>query len=392
MADSGTTSRTDPTIEDAVVISEEPIVSDSPQPAGVPGSYPIPDPAATRRRGGFAALVLGGAIAAALGFGAAHYVPLLWPPTSDSAADTVALALAEQASRSDKLAADLATLTESVKAQPDAGALAKVAETMTTLQSDLTGQISAAQAALETISQSVGALDSRLAALERRPAAAGTVTGADLASVEADLTTLRTQLDTQLARADSALTGLQTLADQTRQQLDTAAAGAEASARSVGVVAALQRVQTALDSGSAFGGALDALAAYGVTVSDPLRAQQDGVQPLRTLQQSFAEPARAALDASLKATVRDGAMDRVTAFFRTQLGARSLEPQNGTDPDAILSRAEAALQNGDLTTTLAEIAQLPAEGQAALAGWSAAAQTRLGVQQAVTAIADSLNK
>jgi hypothetical protein len=84
-------------------------------------------------------------------------------------------------------------------------------------------------------------------------------------------------------------------------------------------------------------------------------------------------------------------MDRIGAFLLAQTGARSLEPREGADPDAILSRAEAALEGGDLETVLTEIATLPEAGQAALSDWVALAEQRLAATNALGALAQSLN-
>jgi hypothetical protein len=68
------------------------------------------------------------------------------------------------------------------------------------------------------------------------------------------------------------------------------------------------------------------------------------------------------------------------------VGVRALTPREGNDPDAILSRAEAALTAGDVAQALAEIATLPAVAQDALAAWRTQAQLRLDAQAALQAL------
>ena len=68
--------------------------------------------------------------------------------------------------------------------------------------------------------------------------------------------------------------------------------------------------------------------------------------------------------------------DRFTAFLRRQTNARSLAPREGNDPDAILSRAEAALSSGDLPAALTELDALPENARAAMDGWIADASAR----------------
>jgi hypothetical protein len=77
--------------------------------------------------------------------------------------------------------------------------------------------------------------------------------------------------------------------------------------------------------------------------------------------------------------------ERAMSFLQSTTGARSMTPREGTDPDAVLSRAEAALGAGDLDLSLTEIAALPAVAQEAMAGWTTQAKTR---QDALAAVAE----
>jgi hypothetical protein len=114
------------------------------------------------------------------------------------------------------------------------------------------------------------------------------------------------------------------------------------------------------------------------------------VPSLATLQDSFAEAARVALEAALRADMGDSWTDRAMSFFRTQTGARSLTPREGSDPDAILSRAEAALAKGDLATSLAELDSLPEVARAAMADWRSTADQRLLAITALRELADTI--
>ena len=87
----------------------------------------------------------------------------------------------------------------------------------------------------------------------------------------------------------------------------------------------------------------------------------------------------------------EGWTDRLSAFLRSQSGARSLTPREGTDPDAVLSRAEAALRDGQIKAALAELAGLPPAGTEAMAPWIADATRRLGAEQAIADLSVALN-
>ncbi|MCT4369683.1 hypothetical protein CLG85_004745 [Yangia mangrovi] len=107
----------------------------------------------------------------------------------------------------------------------------------------------------------------------------------------------------------------------------------------------------------------------------------------------FPPAARDALSAARRAesTTEDTA-SRVTTFFANQLGARSVEPREGDDPDAVLSRAEAALRSGDLGSVLNELAALPEPAQAELADWTARAEARKAALDGADAVAQTLNQ
>jgi len=111
-----------------------------------------------------------------------------------------------------------------------------------------------------------------------------------------------------------------------------------------------------------------------------------GLPSLQALQASFPDSARTALEAALRANMGESWSERVGNFLRTQVGVRSLTPRDGPDPDAILSRAEAALSAGDVAQALAEIATLPTPAQDALSTWRTQAQLRLDAQAALAAL------
>ena len=97
--------------------------------------------------------------------------------------------------------------------------------------------------------------------------------------------------------------------------------------------------------------------------------------------------ARDALDAA-RAADDTGS---VGAFFERRFGGRSIVPREGADPDAVLSRVEAAVRTGDLGTALSESEGLPEEAQSALGPWLEQAQQRHDAVQAADALAQRLS-
>ncbi|MEC7763193.1 MAG: hypothetical protein VX874_14920 [Pseudomonadota bacterium] len=343
---------------------------------------PVPATVEPERRGGaalpFGGMIVGGLFAGAIGFAAAQaFVPGSWPFGSDPGPDPMQEAVDAQAQ-------DISALRATVEEQ---------AQTISALQGDtsvddlggaLRADIQATQSRIEEIAGTIAGFDERITALEKMPqgdSAEAAETAA--AAYERELSDMRTMLETELEnlRAQQA--------DAEELQANAAQAAQAATGR-----AALSRIMAALDSGQPFDDALfDLTNATGTEAPAGLAAvATDGVPTLASLQNSFPDMAREALDLSLRAMVEAGEIGRGEAFLRTQLGSRSLEPQEGNDPDAILSRAEFALGNGRIAEALEELSTMPEAAQPAMTDWTSEAQTRLAALEAGSALAQDLNQ
>jgi hypothetical protein len=116
------------------------------------------------------------------------------------------------------------------------------------------------------------------------------------------------------------------------------------------------------------------------------------VATLADLQASFPDLARDALAVARDESARSGeATDGATSFLRNMLGARSLEPREGSDPDAVLSRAEAAVRENRLRDALAEIETLPDVAKGTFADWVARTEQRLAAIEAAQGLSEELN-
>ena len=344
-----------------------------------------PERPATPRRSPVLPIV-GGAIAALFGFALALIVPSGWPIASDTA-EIAGLQATQQAQ-----ARALDALATQIPEPADTSALTNQIDALRTA-------MVAAEAAVAAQAQAMADLADRVAAAEQQPLADGSPSPAALSAFAAELKSLRALVEAQQGQGGTAGADLMAMLEQTKAELAAAATKAsdlqtefEQTASRATSRAALLQINAALQTGGPFAGALEDLAAVGVTVPDGLLAVAEGVPSLATLQSGFADPSRAALSAALKATVGDDAMSRISAFVRNQVGARSLTAREGTDPDAILSRADAALQQGDLAAVLAEIETLPEQGRALLADWVALAQTRLTAMTEVANLAAGPDK
>lgn len=104
---------------------------------------------------------------------------------------------------------------------------------------------------------------------------------------------------------------------------------------------------------------------------------------LTDLQDSFGEAATAGLSAARAAAPRSSGLGAVGAFLAEQTQARSIEPREGNDPDAIQSRAGALVASGDIAGALAELGAMPEAAQQAMAGWTDSAKAWVAAQDAL---------
>lgn len=355
----------------------------APTPADLAAEVPEPDaaaivtPAPAPRRGGSWAGLLGGALAGGLVFGALQLTFDGWTPGGNAAR------MAGLETRLSAADAQLAALADSAQKAD----LAALAERLNDIESRL-ADLAQPPAALAEVQAGLDELRGQIASPD-----AATGTPAALAAVQAELDALRQQVAAIPATGDLArqLQDLQTAAAADRAavaaRVDQLQAEAEAEARATLARAAALRVRATLDSGGPIAPALADLAAAGVTVPAELAAHAAGVPTLLALQTDFPDAARAALAATADQTQPESLTGRLGAFLRNQTGMRSLTPREGDDPDAILSRAEAALADGDLAGTFTELDGLPPPAATALTPWRQRAEARVAALRALAALA-----
>ncbi len=359
-------------------MSEEPAPDTTeaePRPDQVAEDPAVAPPAARKRSGFGIALLLG---VSALAVAVAWFDPLNWrgegnlPALQQEVAalkDALAAALTAQAGLEGRFAA-LESKPAVVSATPES--VAQLEERLASAEATLQALAAAPANADGSIpAASFAALQAAVAGLKSDLAAMGSASGAVPA-------------DAVKAAVDAAMTNwITNEAAKAQAQLD---AGRAAAARAL----AVETIRAALTSGAPFAESLPALA--GTDISKVLKDHADlGLPTLTVLAAEFPEAARKALDASLRASPDDPSLTgRLLGFLRVQTGARSLAPREGTDPDAVLSRAEAAVKAGDVTLALTELSGLPPDGLAEMAAWSDKAGLYLMAEQAITALAASV--
>jgi hypothetical protein len=316
---------------------------------------------------GFLPLLLGGVVAGAIGYGVATYFPM-----NDGSVD-VSVQMQAQA---DQLAALEAKLAD-IPAVDLSGVEAQIAS--------VGDQAAALSGAIDT---NFADLDARLTEVEKRPGADGTLSDTALAAYQRELEQSRADLEIQQATMMSAVAQAETDLAAARAEAEALEQEALASAEAAASRAALNRVSTAIETGAPFA---DALGDLGGDLPAALSsAAENGVATTAELTSDFPAAARAAL-----ATARaEGVSDEsggLGGFLRNQFDVRSTAPQEGSSPDAVLSRAEAAIKEGRVADALAEIEALPEVARAEMTDWTAQATERADVLDAVATLSETYN-
>ncbi len=346
----------EPTPEEIAAREEEPVEE-------VVEEQPKPTPPPVEKTGSMWPAVFGGVIAALLGFIAGR---------GDQLEAYLPGAMQRQS-------VDLAPLVEqtSTLAEANVELIARVEDlesaTPDTALPDAVTELQTAVSDLEGLQTSITELTERLAALEARPAE-----------------TVETVIQ-QPADNSEEISALQSAVEALQAQISEEEARATAEAERILAQAALTRVVTAVESGEAFEPALGALEEVTpVEVPEALRAAAiEGVPSMAMLRENFPDAARAGL-AAARAEVPETEVSGISGFLRRQLSARSVTPREGSDPDAVLSRAEAAVKAGSLDEALAELDALPDASKTAMQDWLEGAKARQTAREAAQNLADSL--
>jgi hypothetical protein len=374
-------------------------IASGPAERAQPAPAPPPPP---QRSGGFVAPFLGGILAAMIGYGVAIYgwstdlnLPFL-PARDDGAAAVLSVARSEFSATSEAQAAEIAALQDEIAAlraeavPADGAAIEARLEDLSAALADVEARLSEATGGADD--SALATLRDRIAALEDRPAAEGTpAEAAELAALRDAVAGLQDQVAELSAETAEAAAAAAAAEQAAEAELAARAEQAEEEARGATARAALAQLSAALDTGAPLTPALEAVDAAGLTTPEPLSAARDGVPTLAALQAAYPDAAREALAAAHDADDPADPLDRVGSFLRAQLQVRSLSPREGDDADAILSRAEAALREGDLATAVAEVEALPEPAQPAMADWLADARARLAAVEAADTLAAEID-
>lgn len=383
-----------PAEDDIDQSADEDTVDDTAK-ADEPPVVPVVAPAPVeQRKGSFIPMVLGGLIAGGVGFGAATYLDM-----DGGAQDTFQTDVTQTLTTQSETLDTLATRIDAVEGTQNAADLTGLKDTV----ADTAATLDDALSEVGYLSDLVAGFGSRLDAIEKQPLAAA-VSPEAIAAYERELEELRTVLDDRKAEIEELVANERaamesSVAEQraTIEALAAAADQAETSAEEKAALAAARNamvdITRSVQQGAPYADALAALQDTGaIEVPEILTTYaDDGVTSQDALVDAFPALAYKALaQARQEKTAEEGRS--LSNFLETQLGGRSVVPREGDDPDAVLSRAEAAVKAGDLDTALTELSALPDTVQPVFADWVASATTRNDVLSAAAQLAQDLNQ
>lgn len=321
---------------------------------------------------GFIPLLIGGLVAGTIGF----VIAAVYDRNNRSG--DISVQLAAQADQIAALEAQIANIPSLDLTSIDAQI------------SDFSDQTTAQ---LNELSDRVGtqitAFDDRLKDVEMSPEADGTMSDTGPSAYQVEIDQLRAEMTAQqedvmsmAAQAEADLAAIRQEAAELEQE-------AIVTARAAFVRAALSRVAAAVETGAPFGGALSDIDVNDlpVVLSD---AAESGVATTAQLTQDFPIAARSALATARAEGVSDDA-GGFGGFLRSQFDVRSTAPQEGAGPDAVLSRAEAAIKEGRVADALAELETLPQVARAELNDWIARATQRADVLDAIATLSETFD-
>jgi hypothetical protein len=277
----------------------------------------------------------------------------------------------------DELEARLRAEIEGLQQQLGQADGAEVQQRLGRLESSIEGQVAELATLKEQLAGGAGQLSAE--AVQQIDVYRAELDGlrGEVGALQDRVGSLAARIDEVAAEADRQVETARQRVAEIQSQSDTALSAAE-------VEADLALVRAAVASGQPFAEPVQRLADSGVAVPEALEAAaESGVATMAALRDRFPDAAHAAIRASIMASAGEGVMARSRAFLEAQVASRSLTPQQGTNPDAVLSRMEERLRNDDLAGALAEAGNLPSEAAAAMADWLEAARRRAAAVEAV---------
>lgn len=346
-------------IEDALVLEETTVDDPTDDDSAVEGDNSSSEVLVDKhnRKSGIIPFILSGILCAAVGFGAAVLTQPsnpIWPvhPEVSALKDTTT----DQFNLIDVRISQLESMLSAVEQRAVGDVFKSDLTVIETRQSD---QFSKFQEAIENFSNRLGALE--------KSTIESAIPDELVAQYQDEVKRLKDTLESQRESLQQFMSETAETANEVTQRAK------ETVARGI-----LSQIRAAIEAGTSFEEAVKQFEdEVGKTLPADLRAiAKEGVQTYQELRDSFADAARSALNAARDELDRNQGFNGIGSYLRKQFQARSVLPKTGDDADAVLSRAEQALRENDLSGALSELDTLPDAALARMQMWIDLAQQR----------------
>lgn len=354
-------------IEDAVVLEDDAIDEASVDPDTKDTT--VED--TKRKSSGFVPLFVGGFICAGLGFGAAIFTQQsnpIWSVHPDVAQFR------------DETTGQMSDIDERLKELGEILAVVDQRAIGDVFKSDIDDLMSRYDQRFAKITSNLESYEKRLGALEKSTIESA-IPDELVAQYQDEVKRLKETLETQRESLQQFMSETAETANEVTQRAkDTVARGI------------LAQIRAAIDAGGPFDSAIKEFdEQVGDAIPNQLRSlAQDGVQTYQELRDGFAEVARLALSAAREELNESEGFSGIGDYLRKQFQARSVIPKTGDDADAVLSRAEQALRENDLTGALDELDALPDTARDQMQLWIDAARERQGALEQLDTLSQEI--
>jgi len=354
-------------IEDAVVLEDDAIDEASVDPDTKDTT--VED--TKRKSSGFVPLFVGGFICAGLGFGAAIFTQQsnpIWSVHPDVAQFR------------DETTGQMSDIDERLKELGEILAVVDQRAIGDVFKSDIDDLMSRYDQRFAKITSNLESYEKRLSALEKSTIESA-IPDELVAQYQDEVKRLKETLETQRESLQQFMSETAETANEVTQRAkDTVARGI------------LAQIRAAIDAGGPFDNAIKEFdEQVGDAMPNQLRSlAQDGVQTYQELRDGFAEVARLALSAAREELNESEGFSGIGDYLRKQFQARSVIPKTGDDADAVLSRAEQALRENDLTGALDELDALPDTARDQMQLWIDAARERQGALEQLDTLSQEI--
>jgi hypothetical protein len=281
-----------------------------------------------------------------------------------------------------RLEESLNSLVETAKdgsSVADAAVLdAKIGDVEQKLQGKIDAVLTAQQAsntkAVEALQGDVAALKAKLGALAE----------ANLAGDSSDLAPQLTTLDQRIAKLEAALPDLSTA-------IDRSAAGAKSGAAAI----AFANLRDAVNAGRPY---VAELAVFQSFLPDgdlgalaKVSHAETGIPTIAELARNLDKVAEASAAPPPAAPAGASFLDGMIASAKSAVSIRRIGADTtGTEPSAVLARAEAALVQGDLAAAIKEVEAMPAPSRDAFTAWLDNARARATANDTLTKLENTV--